>query len=59
MQQGRSGSDGVLRQNAAGQQHFTMSLLYFTPQGRLRASDDLVIYGPDKARVEVQRYLVP
>jgi hypothetical protein len=58
MQQGRSGSDGVLRQNAAGQ-HFTMSLLYFTPQGRLRAYDDLVIYGPDKARVEVQRYLVP
>jgi hypothetical protein len=48
----------VLRQNAAGQ-HFTVSLLYFTPQGRLRAYDDLVIYGPDKARVEVQRYLVP
>jgi hypothetical protein len=58
MQQGRSGSVGVLGQNATGQ-HFVMSLLYFTPQGRLRAYEDLVIYGPDQARVEVQRYLVP
>ncbi|BEL04145.1 metallophosphoesterase [Actinoplanes sichuanensis] len=56
MQQGRSGDGGVLHQNAPGQ-HFAMSVLYFTPQGRLRAYDDLVAYGPDLARIEVERHL--
>ncbi|MET7951756.1 hypothetical protein [Micromonospora sp. NPDC005324] len=58
LRQGRSGGGGV-RQLNANDQHFAMSLLHFTPQGQLKAYDDMVVYGPGRGRVEFERILVP